>query len=238
MGDTVNELPLTWSNRVWSIREWVVPRSSILFTVFVFGFSLSSLVLAETFSEFSQKGLDTWEPVEFEGETLYKLDSEGGSTVLRAQSQASASGWVKKETVNLTKTPVLEWRWRVDQAIPELDEATKKGDDYAARIYVIVKDGWFFWQTKALNYVWSSQANPPKTWPNAFAPDNAVMLPLRTSRDKTGHWVSEKRNIRQDLKRAFGKDFDEIEAIAIMTDTDNSGLSAGASYGELVFKED
>ncbi|MDX1453786.1 MAG: DUF3047 domain-containing protein [Oleiphilaceae bacterium] len=203
--------------------------------LFAIGVMMSQIAAGESYSKFAQSGLNEWEPVEFEGETRYVLMNEGDATVLKASSSGSASGLVKKQTVDLRKTPILEWRWRVDQALPVLPEETKKGDDYAARIYVIVKDGWFFWQTKALNYVWSSRDNPPESWPNAFAPDNARMLPVRNAQHGSGQWFTERRNIREDLKQQFGKTYDEIEAIAIMTDTDNSGLSAQASYGELTF---
>ena len=196
------------------------------------------IVAGESYSGFAQSGLNEWEPIEFEGETRYELMNEGNVTVLKASSNASASGLVKKQTVDLRKTPILEWRWRLDQALPAREEQSKKGDDYAARIYVIVKDGWFFWQTKALNYVWSSRDNPPSSWPNAFAPDNARMLPVRNAQHGSGQWFTERRNVREDLKQLFGKTYDEIEAIAIMTDTDNSGLSAQASYGELIFSEE
>lgn len=196
------------------------------------------IVAGESYSGFAQSGLNEWEPIEFEGETRYELMNEGNVTVLKASSNASASGLVKKQTVDLRKTPILEWRWRLDQALPAREEQSKKGDDYAARIYVIVKDGWFFWQTKALNYVWSSRDNPPSSWPNAFAPDNARMLPVRNAQHGSGQWFAERRNVREDLKQLFGKTYDEIEAIAIMTDTDNSGLSAQASYGELIFSEE
>lgn len=196
------------------------------------------IAAGESYSGFAQSGLNEWEPIEFEGETRYELMNEGNVTVLKASSNASASGLVKKQTVDLRKTPILEWRWRLDQALPAREEQSKKGDDYAARIYVIVKDGWFFWQTKALNYVWSSRDNPPSSWPNAFAPDNARMLPVRNAQHGSGQWFTERRNVREDLKQLFGKTYDEIEAIAIMTDTDNSGLSAQASYGELIFSEE
>lgn len=202
------------------------------------GLMVNSLAFGESYSGFAQKGLQDWEIIEFEGITQYALSREGEEAVITATSHGTASGLVKKHTVDLRKTPILEWRWRVEKALPPLQEQTKKGDDYAARVYVIVKDGWFFWQTRALNYVWSSRNEPPASWPNAFAPDNAIMLPLRNASHGHAKWYSERRNIRKDLKQLFGKDFDEVEAVAIMSDTDNSGLSAKASYGELFFLEE
>ena len=72
-------------------------------------------------------------------------------------------------------------------------------------------------------------------WPNAYQPKNAIMISVRGSDDEIGTWVNEKRNVREDLKLAFGKDIKSIDAVALMTDTDNSGKSATAHYGEIYF---
>ena len=196
------------------------------------------------FSEFSKGLLDDWEEVEFNGETHYVLESEqtlkstgtsANTTVLKANSHATASGMFKKMKVNIKEFPVINWRWKLTKALPSLAEKTKQGDDYAARIYVVVSDGWFFWQTKALNYVWSSREQENETWPNAYAPDNTLMMALRTKKDQPDVWFEEKRNIAEDLKQWLGKSYDQIEAIAIMTDSDDSKLDASAVYGDIYF---
>ncbi|KZZ62155.1 DUF3047 domain-containing protein, partial [Oleiphilus sp. HI0128] len=190
--------------------------------------------------KFSEWGLEEWESVEFNDETSYRLKDESDNPklkVLHAISQASASGMFKKMKVNIQKTPFLNWRWKVNKPLASLPEETKQGDDYAARIYVVVSDGWFFWQTKALNYVWSSREDAPASWPNAYAPDNTLMIPLRNNSDGAGQWHIEKRNIQEDLKAWLGKSYDEVEAIAIMTDADDSGSNAEAEYGDIFFSE-
>lgn len=187
--------------------------------------------------KFSEQGLNDWESVEFNDETTYQLRSVGKGKVLHAVSKGSASGMYKKMKVDIKKYPYLNWRWKVNKPLNGLDEEQKKGDDYAARIYVVVSDGWFFWQTKALNYVWSSREKSPASWPNAYAPDNTLMIPLKRNSEGVGQWHVEKRNIREDLKAWLGKDYDELEAIAIMTDADDSGLNAEAEYGDIFFSE-
>ena len=222
-------------------------RSNVFCLVF-FLFSISgSITYADGDSQliylgkFSEWGLDGWESVEFNDETHYRLATEVNTEqkrkVLSAKSEASASGMFKKMKVDIKKTPYLNWRWKVNKALTDLPEEQKKGDDYAARVYVVVSDGWFFWQTKALNYVWSSREQLPESWPNAYAPDNTLMMPLRKNSDGVGQWHVEKRNIRADLKAWLGKDYDEIEAIAIMTDADDSGLRAEAVYGDIYLSE-
>lgn len=189
-----------------------------------------------TLGKFSGGELDDWEQVEFNGNTRYEIVSgDASGTVLKATSQQAASGLFKKMDVDIKKYPYINWRWKLMKSLPELNEQVKQGDDYAARLYVVVSDGWFFWQTKALNYVWSSQDTPPESWPNAYAPDNTLMMPLRKRTDSVGEWYEEKRNVYQDLKAWLGKSFDKVEAIAIMTDADDSALEAEALYGDIYF---
>jgi hypothetical protein len=186
-------------------------------------------------AQFSEKGLEDWESHEFNDETTYVLRTENDGKVLQAMSKASASGMFNKTKVDIKKYPYLNWRWKVNKPLENLNEEQKSGDDYAARIYVLVSDGWFFWQTKALNYVWSSREQSPESWPNAYAPDNTLMMPLRNNSDGLAQWHVEKRNIQEDLKAWLGKTYEEVEAIAIMTDADDSKSSAEAMYGDIYF---
>jgi hypothetical protein len=187
---------------------------------------------------FSTESLDAWETIKFNSETTYRLIKNESGMVLLSNSATSASGLINKQKIDIKKYPYLNWRWQASKKLSPMNEQTKEGDDYVARIYVLVSDGWFFWNTKALNYVWSSQADSDAIWPNAYAPDNARMIALRTSKDATDIWYEEKRNIYQDLKEWLGKGFKEIEAIAIMTDTDDSASSAAAMYGDIYFSSE
>jgi len=211
-------------------------------------FSLLSALLVCSFAvmasgrvdigEFSRGSLDDWENKSFVGETRYEISEDDGLKVLRANSEASASGIGRQIKIDLTKTPFVNWSWKIDSALPGLAETTKAGDDYAARLYVVKSGGALIWKTKALNYVWSGSQQRDSEWSNAFKPKNAKMLAARGTQDTTGVWVTEKRNVREDFKRLFGKDIKSIDAVAIMTDTDNSGLSASALYGDIFFTAD
>lgn len=185
--------------------------------------------------EFSKASLANWETVTFEGETQYRWQELDGETVLQAKSQASASGYLIKQSIDLEKFPYLNWRWRVEKALPVLAETQKAGDDYAARIYVIVSGRWFFWQTKALNYVWSSRPVKGQQWRNAYAPDNARMLAVRDSTDNINTWYQEKQNVLTDLQAWLGEDVDQIDGLAIMSDSDDSQQQAIVYYGDIYF---
>ena len=204
------------------------------------GLALLLLVLGGTagavdrvdIARFESGDLSGWEEQVFHGKTLYRYDAE--QRALRADSHASASGLVKKIRVDLQQTPYLNWRWRVPASLPPLDERSKAGDDYVARIYVVVSGGLLFWKTRALNYVWSSSQPVGSLWPNAYT-RQVQMLAVRSGDAHTGRWLQQKRNVRKDLQRAFGTDIRYIDAVAIMSDSDNSGLSSRAFYGDIFF---
>ncbi len=195
----------------------------------------TAVVRAQELPSLTAPGLPGWEEKEFEGRTAYTpLPQEG---LLMAESRGSASGLFHEGKVDLRRTPWLNWSWKVGNVLEGVNEREKAGDDYPARIYVVAKGGVAFWKTRALSYVWSSTEPEGSVWPNAFIA-NAVMIAVRSGSARLGELVAEKRNIREDWKRAFGEDIDEIDAVAIMTDTDNSGQSARAWYGQPSFTAD
>lgn len=184
---------------------------------------------------FSAGSLTGWKTKEFKGQTRYQLTQLEGTQVLKAESNTAASGLFYEQRIDLQKTPVMNWRWRIENRLDNIDEQTKSGDDFAARVYVVVSGGLIFWNTKAINYVWANTSPKDKTWPNPFAGDHAMMVAVRSSSDKTSTWYVEKRNIRADFKKLTGEDTAYIDAVAIMTDTDNAKGKATAYYGDIYF---
>ena len=184
--------------------------------------------------QFSAGSLAGWEPKSFNGETQYTLVENSGRQVLRAKSNSTASGLVRKIIVDLRQTPYLNWSWRVGNVLAGVNERSKQGDDFAARVYVVVSGGAFFWKTRSLVYVWSNNQPQGSTWKNPFT-SNARVMALRSGSTEAGQWVSEKRNVRADFETLFGDTIDTIDAVAIMTDTDNSGQAATAWYGDIYF---
>lgn len=209
-------------------------RTCILLVLIVSSAALFSKQGIVKVGDFSNKDLSSWEQKSFDGETLYEIKGRSEAKYLYASANKSASALYKKIQIDLKETPYLNWSWRIDKSLSELNEQTKAGDDYCARIYVIVKTGLAPWKTKALNYVWSSNKAPNQSWPNAFT-DKAIMIPLKTSLDDNKMWSSEKVNVKLDFERYFGIEIETIDGVAIMVDTDNSGLQAAASFGDVFF---
>jgi len=186
-------------------------------------------------SDFSGSGLTGWSTKVFSGTTSYREVRLDGKKVIRAESHAGAAGLVKKIHVDLEKYPYLNWSWRIDNRLDLKNEKRKSGDDFAARIYVVVDGGLWLWRTRAVNYVWASGMPGDEAWANPFAGRRSMMIAVRNGQDKISTWYAEKRNVYADLKRLFGDGYRFIDAVAIMTDTDNSHGQAVSYYGDIYF---
>ena len=172
-----------------------------------------------------------WTVKTFKGETLYRVVAEAGGHVLQAESRGTASGLVRKIALDPRDYPVLSWRWKVAGTIPAGDERTRVGDDYAARVYVIFPH-WFFPKTRTLNYIWANRLPKGEFLPNAYT-GNAMMIAVESGPGQAGQWLTERRNLLEDYRRAFGEEPPKIGAIAVMTDTDNTGTAATGWYDDL-----
>lgn len=192
-------------------------------------------------ANFSTGDLSGWEEKSFLGNTQYQLvegpHSATNSLVLKANTQGKASGLFRELSIDLTQTPYINWSWKVANTFRDNDERSKAGDDYPARIYVVVSGGLFFWNTRAVNYVWASHEAMGSHWPNAYT-GNARMVAVQSGEEKLGQWLHERRNVREDLKQLFGKDVEQIDAVAVMVDGDNTGQSAEAYFGDIYFSSE
>ncbi|MBM9538305.1 DUF3047 domain-containing protein [Desulfobulbus alkaliphilus] len=178
--------------------------------------------------------LSEWEEKSFQGSTEYSVVDSGTGPAVRAFSNGSASGLFRKVNVDLHRTPFLHWSWRIENVLDNDQEWSKAGDDYAARIYVVFSGGALFWRTRALNYVWSSHQEVGSVWPNAYT-SNAIMIAQQSGDGLSGRWVTESRNVLADAQRLLGSRYTHLDAIAIMTDTDDTGQQAVAYYGDIYF---
>jgi len=178
--------------------------------------------------------LEGWRELKFSGATEYTPVDLQGRPAIKAVSDAAASGVYRGIRIDLGKTPILHWNWRVENTLGAVDETRKEGDDYPARIYVMVAHPLFFWKTYALTYVWSSAQPAGTAWPNAYS-DGARVIAVRSGDAGLGEWHGEMRDVREDFKRYFGEDVRYTTAVAVMTDTDDTGKQATAYYGDIWF---
>ncbi len=199
-----------------------------------------------------------WKPLTFPKipqHTTYRLVKDGDRVAVKAASQASSSGLTKETLIDPKEYPIIQWQWKVSNVLKAGNVAKKEGDDYPARIYVTFqydsqKVGLFgkakyeaakliygqYPPLGAINYIWESRAPVGTAVPNPYT-EQVHMIVVETGSTKLNTWITEERNVYEDYKRAFGQEPPMISGVAIMTDTDNTGESAEAYYGDIVLKK-
>jgi hypothetical protein len=199
--------------------------------------SCSPALAAEILLDGYQDGLSLrWKEKSFEGNTRYEVTNENSQLCIKATSRSSASALYYKIKFDPKDYPTLTWRWKVNHVLSNGNALHKDGDDYAARVYVVFPS-LAFWKTKALNYIWANKLPRGGAVANPFT-ENAMMIAVESGPERTGQWVEETRNVFQDYRRYFGEEPPRAGAIAIMTDTDNTGESAIAWYGPIRLMSD
>ena len=184
-------------------------------------------------SRFSAGITEGWQTRAFEGETSYRIMELDGRLVLEGDSVSSASSLYLEREIDLAARPVLEWSWRIVGTPAVADERSRGGDDFAARLYVVAPGEGLMGSPIAISYVWAGQAAAGDSWPNPFTA-RVMMLALDSGNRNAGAWRTHRRNVQADFLRLFGREVDRLEGIAIMTDSDNSGLRARAWYGDII----
>ena len=198
--------------------------------------ALLSLSVKATTYMFSQSDLTDWEEKSFVGSTQYQLVEHDNEMVLNAKAMGSSSGLFNESDIILDDTPLLNWRWKVAQIGEGNDEKLKSGDDYPVRLYVIVSGGLQFWKSYSLVYVWSNNAKLDESWDNPYT-SNVKHIAVESGSDYVGQWRSYQRNVKADFARVFGVEPEKLKAVAIMTDSDNSGQNFEAWYGDIEFNK-
>jgi hypothetical protein len=184
---------------------------------------------------FTPSDIISWAPHTFAGTTEYRLVEIGNRQAVEAScTDGTASGLFYRHDIDLTQTPIVEWEWRVDQTLTGIDETARAGDDYPARLYLVDEAPFLRWRTRALNYVWSSTSEPGSDWPNAFA-SQARMIAVAGAEHAGQGWRTERRNVLEDFRRHHDREPERINALAVMTDCDNTGQQTRAWYGNIRF---
>lgn len=195
-----------------------------------------------------------WDPLEFPkipSHTRYEVVQNAGSWVVRADSRDAASGLIRSVDLDVHASPLLRWSWKVERVLEKTDITRKDGDDYAARVYVLFKYDpervGFIRKSKyllaraiygdvpiaALVYVWANKAERGRIFDNPYTGDFVKMVVVENGSEHVGSWRSEQRDVLADYRTAFGEEPSRIEGVAIMTDTDDTGESAVAFYGDI-----
>ena len=187
--------------------------------------------------EFTEEELSTLKVRKVRGadaKTKYSVGNNESGNFLRAEANNSASGLGKEIKINLKQTPYLNITWKIEKDLSGIIENSKKGHDYAARVFVVKKTGATPLSNRALNYVFSSNNDIGTYHPSPFT-KKSIDYVLSTTKKNLNEWVSTKVNVKDHFKKFHNLDLDEISGIAIMSDTDNSKLTSIAYYQNIYF---
>ena len=211
----------------------------ILYYTLLISLFFSNIVLAEKTNvfEFTEEELSTLKVKKVRGadsKTKYTLGNNENGKYIRAEANNSASGLGKELKINLKKTPFLNITWKVEKDLTGIVENSKKGHDYAARVFVVKKTGATPLSNRAMNYVFSSNNDINTYNPSPFT-KKSIDYVLSTTKEDLNEWVTVKVNVRDHFKKFHDLDLDDINGIAIMSDTDNSKLSSIAYYQNIYF---
>ena len=171
-----------------------------------------------------------------DNKTIYTVGSNENGNFLKAIAENAASGLGKEIKIDLNKTPFINITWKIEKDLSGIKENTKKGHDYAARVFVIKKTGATPLSNRAINYVFSSNSNINDNWPSPYT-KKSIDNVLSTTKINMNEWVTVKANVKDDFKKFHDLNVDELDGIAIMSDTDNSKLKAIAYYQNIYFSE-
>ena len=187
--------------------------------------------------EFTEKEMETLKIRKVKKKTTYTLGSDENGNFLKAEAHGKASGLGIEKKINLLETPFINITWKVEKDLTGIDEKSKKGHDYAARVFVVKEIGKLPWQKRAINYVFSSNNNVSENWISPYTKQSLDYV-LSTTKDNLNKWVTVKANVKAHFKEFHDLEVREIDGVAVMTDTDNSKLLAIAYYQNIYFSSE
>jgi len=210
--------------------------SILLFSILFlsFGFSYAENVKVFEFTKEEYKTLKVRKIRGADNKTEYSIGKNENGNFLKAISNNSGSGLGKEIIIDLNKTPYLNITWKVEKDLNGINERSKKGHDYAARVFVVKKTGATPLSNRAMNYVFSSNEEVGIYHPSPYT-KKSIDYVLATTKDHLNEWVSVKTNVKEHFKKFHNLDLDEINGLAIMADTDNSKLSSIAYFQNIYF---
>ncbi len=212
-------------------------RKILLVFIIIFIYPISTLAEKIKVFEFTESELNNLKIKKVRGadnKTKYSIGKNEFGNFIKSEAENAASGLGKEIKIDLTKTPFLNITWKVEKDLSGINENSKKGHDYAARVFVIKKTGATPLSNRAMNYVYSSNNKVNTSQPSPYT-KKSIDYVLSTTKNQLNEWVTVKVNVKEHFKKFHDLELNDIEGVAIMTDTDNSKRTAIAYYQNIYF---
>jgi len=207
----------------------------IIFSLIIMlNFALADEVKVFDFTENELSELEVRKVRGADNKTLYFVGSNENGNFLKSVADNAASGLGKEIKINLNKTPFINITWKIEKDLSGIRENTKKGHDYAARVFVIKKTGVTPLSNKAINYVFSSNNEVGSNWHSPYT-KKSIDNVLASTKKNLNEWITVKANVKEDFKRFHDLDINELDGLAIMSDTDNSKMKSIAYFQNIFF---
>ena len=184
--------------------------------------------------EFTNEEFGQLKKRKVKGETTWTLGSNESGNFIKAEAEGVGSGLGKEVLIDLNKTPIINITWKIEKDLSGINENSKKGHDFAARVFVVKKTGSTALSNRAVNYVFSSNNEIGKYWRSPYT-KKSIDYVLSTTKQNLNEWVTVKANVKEHFKLLHDLDVNELNGVAIMTDTDNSKLKAVSYYQNIYF---
>ena len=169
-----------------------------------------------------------------DNKTVYSVGKNEKGNFLKAVADNAASGLGKEVKIDLNQTPFINITWKIEKDLVGIKENTKKGHDFAARVFAVKKTGATPLSNRAINYVFSSNNEVGSNWPSPYT-KKSIDNVLSNTQNDLNKWVTVKANVKEDFKKFHNLDINELDGLAIMSDTDNSKMKAVAFYQNIFF---
>ena len=169
-----------------------------------------------------------------DNKTVYSVGSNENGNFLKAVADNAASGLGKEVKIDLNKTPFINITWKIEKDLQGINEKSKKGHDFAARVFAVKKTGATPLSNRAINYVFSSNSAVGQSWPSPYT-KKSIDNVLATTKDNLNVWVTVKANVKEDFKKFHDLDVNELDGLAIMADTDNSKMKSISYFQNIYF---
>ena len=194
----------------------------------------SSEIKVFDFTEIELSKLEVRKVRGADNKTIYTIGSNENGNFLKAVADNAASGLGKEVKIDLNKTPFINITWKIEKNLDGIKENTKKGHDFAARVFAVKKTGATPLSNRAINYVFSSNSEVGMSWPSPYT-KKSIDNVLASTKNNFNKWITVKANVKEDFKKFHDLDVDELDGLAIMSDTDNSKKEAIAYYQNIYF---
>ena len=211
----------------------IIPKLFILI-LFMTSSSYSNEIKVFEFTEKELSELQVRKVRGADNQTIYSVGSNDKGNYYKAIADNAASGLGKEIKIDLNKTPIINITWKIEKDLPGIKENTKKGHDFAARVFAVKKTGATPLSNRAINYVFSSNSEIGFNSPSPYT-KKSIDNVLATTKDNLNKWITVKANVKEDFKRFHDLDVNELDGLAIMSDTDNSKMKAVAYYQNIYF---